>query len=138
MNAFEQFLIPQSAGRNVAVHGEVKPKAVINVTNLCFSWNSAKEPLLDINTLQIEKGERVFIEGPNCIGKSTLLGLLAGVSIPHYGALGRHADLQRKYTQGHQHRSRLRKEPQVHHERRKDLQEYAVKKITNNNKEEEG
>jgi len=31
-------------------------------------------------------------------------------------------------TQGHKHRSRLRKEPQAQHERRKDLKGYAVKK----------
>jgi len=85
MNAFAPFLIPQPAGRNVAVHGEVKPKAVISIADLRFSWNSAEEPVLDIDTLQIEKGERVFIEGPSGSGKSTLLSLLAGVVTPQHG-----------------------------------------------------
>jgi hypothetical protein len=37
MNAFEPFLTPQSAGRDVAIHGEVKPKAIISIADLRFS-----------------------------------------------------------------------------------------------------
>jgi putative ABC transport system ATP-binding protein len=95
MNAFAPFLIPQPAGRNVVMHGEAKPKAAISIADLCFSWNSAKEPVLDIDTLQIEKSERVFIEGPSGSGKSTLLGLLAGVVTPQHGevsVLGQRVD----------------------------------------------
>ncbi len=85
MNAFAPFLMPQSAGRNVTMHGEVKPKAVISIADLRFSWNSAKEPMLDIESLQIVQGEQLFIAGPSGSGKSTLLNLLAGVITPQRG-----------------------------------------------------
>jgi putative ABC transport system ATP-binding protein len=69
--------------------------AVVEIANLIFSWPGVKEPLLDIQNLQIEKGERVFIEGPSGNGKSTLLSLLAGVVTPQHGevsVLGQRVD----------------------------------------------
>ena len=50
--------------------------AVVEITKMIFGWSGVNEPLLDIQTLQIKKGERVFIESPSGSGKSTLLSLL--------------------------------------------------------------
>ena len=44
-------------------------------------------PVLVLDELCIEQGERVFIEGPSGSGKSTLLSLLSGVVVPQQGTL---------------------------------------------------
>lgn len=59
----------------------------VDIANMIFGWPGARESLFDIQTLQIEKGERVFIEGPSGSGKSTLLSLLSGVLIPQEGSV---------------------------------------------------
>ena len=46
---------------------------IIKLEELSFSWAASQEPLLDIDYLAIESGEKVFIEGPSGSGKSTLL-----------------------------------------------------------------
>lgn len=58
---------------------------LIRLDSLTFSWAAGQEPLLDIERLDIEAGEKVFIEGPSGSGKSTLLNLLAGVLVPQHG-----------------------------------------------------
>ena len=62
------------------------PDLAIDVAGLCFSWDS-HDPLLDIDSLQIKRGERIFIEGPSGSGKSTLLSLIAGVVTPQKGTI---------------------------------------------------
>ena len=62
------------------------PDLAIDVSGLCFSWNS-RESLLEIDSLQIKRGERIFIEGPSGSGKSTLLSLIAGVVTPQKGTI---------------------------------------------------
>jgi ABC-type transport system involved in cytochrome bd biosynthesis fused ATPase/permease subunit len=47
----------------------------IDITGLRFSWNVSSAPVLDIADLQIDKVQRVFIEGPSGSDKSTLLSL---------------------------------------------------------------
>ena len=67
----------------------------IDINGLRFSWEISSAPVLDIANLQVDKGQRVFIEGPSGSGKSTLLGLLAGIMTPQAGqitALGRSLD----------------------------------------------
>lgn len=59
---------------------------VVTIDNLRFAW-PGQSPLLDIDTLRIGPGERVFLEGPSGTGKSTLLGLLGGVLVPQRGRL---------------------------------------------------
>lgn len=44
-------------------------------------------PVLDIPTMEIRSGERVFLFGPSGSGKTTLLGLVAGVLRPPPGGL---------------------------------------------------
>ena len=66
----------------------------IDIKELSFSWDG-RDPLLEIDRLQIKRGERIFIEGPSGSGKSTLLSLIAGVVLPQKGTItvnGRHID----------------------------------------------
>ncbi len=74
-----QVLLQQPPVPEAAIHDKAQAKEVISITDLRFSWHDAREPVLDIDTQQINKGERVFIEGPSGCGKSTLLNLLDGV-----------------------------------------------------------
>ena len=61
--------------------------SAIDITEMCFAWREDLEPVLNIEHLQIDRGERVFIEGPSGGGKSTLLSLIAGVVIPQQGTV---------------------------------------------------
>jgi len=60
---------------------------VIAISNLRFTWPGAESATLDIASLQVGRGERVFLRGPSGSGKSTLLSLLAGVLVPDSGAV---------------------------------------------------
>jgi putative ABC transport system ATP-binding protein len=59
---------------------------MIELSNVRFSWPGS-DPLLAIATLQVARGERVFMHGPSGSGKSTLLGLLGGVLEPQSGTV---------------------------------------------------
>ena len=50
----------------------------IEIKNLAFAYRR-QQPLLDIDNLTIEQGEKVMLAGPSGSGKSTLLGLITGV-----------------------------------------------------------
>ena len=52
---------------------------VIDIAALRFAWPGAARTVVDIESLHIARGERVFLRGPSGSGKSTLLSLLAGV-----------------------------------------------------------
>jgi putative ABC transport system ATP-binding protein len=57
----------------------------IALQTLSFAW--PKQPaVIDIASLQIERGERVFLKGASGSGKSTLLALIAGVLRPAPGS----------------------------------------------------
>ncbi len=58
----------------------------IEILKLRFSWNS-RDPVLKIECLRIERGERVFIVGPSGSGKTTLLSIVAGVITPQQGTV---------------------------------------------------
>lgn len=58
----------------------------VALRDLTFAWAEGAR-LLDIEELQISRGERVFLHGPSGSGKSTLLGLLGGVLMPASGRL---------------------------------------------------
>lgn len=60
----------------------------IDIADLCFSWSDRDGPVLDIERLQVSRGERVFVQGPSGSGKSTLLSLIAGVVTPQKGRIG--------------------------------------------------
>lgn len=63
------------------------PQVVIQIDNLTFCWQADAPPVLDIETLGVERGEHLFIAGPSGSGKSTLLSLLAGVTTPTTGSV---------------------------------------------------
>ena len=65
----------------------MKNKPVIEITDLQFAWKKQAQPVLDIGSLQVNEGERVFLRGPSGSGKSTLLSLLAAVTSPLSGEL---------------------------------------------------
>ncbi len=51
---------------------------LIDIRQLAFAW-PGEAPVLDIDQLQLEHGEHLFIQGASGSGKSTLLNLLGGV-----------------------------------------------------------
>lgn len=60
---------------------------VVELSGVRFSWVEKAPPVIDIETLRVERGERVFLRGPSGSGKSTLLSLLGGVSRPQAGTV---------------------------------------------------
>ena len=58
---------------------------MIEVKDLRFAWPGGAGDCLAIPELRVADGERVFLHGPSGGGKSTLLGLLAGVLVPTAG-----------------------------------------------------
>jgi putative ABC transport system ATP-binding protein len=59
----------------------------VEVNGLRFAYDAGAPPVLDIPSLRIRAGERVFLQGPSGSGKSTLLSLLAGVLVPETGSV---------------------------------------------------
>ncbi len=58
----------------------------IEFSKVQFSW-SLSEAILNIDTLCINEGERIFIAGPSGSGKTTLLNLVAGITTPQSGVV---------------------------------------------------
>lgn len=58
----------------------------IQASGLVFAYRKGS-PVLDIEALTVERGEKVFLFGPSGSGKTTLLGLIAGVLRPPKGGL---------------------------------------------------
>ena len=68
----------------MSTHQDTEP--AVELLNMRFSWDG-RDPLLEIERLQIERGERVFIVGPSGSGKTTLLSIVAGVIAPQQGTV---------------------------------------------------
>ncbi|MCM0646963.1 metal ABC transporter ATP-binding protein [Clostridium swellfunianum] len=60
---------------------------MINIRNLCFSYNSAQPYLLDNINLNIKAGSYVSILGENGSAKSTLIKLILKLLKPHSGSI---------------------------------------------------
>ncbi len=58
---------------------------MIDVADLKFAWPRATHDCVVIDTLSVANGSSLFLYGPSGGGKSTLLGLLAGVLLPREG-----------------------------------------------------
>lgn len=58
----------------------------IDCQSLQFSYKD-DVPIVNLEALQVERGERLFIYGPSGSGKTTLLGLIAGILCPQRGQL---------------------------------------------------
>ena len=60
---------------------------LLEATDLRFRWPRAGADTLCIPSLQLARGEQLFLRGASGSGKSTLLALLAGVLAPTAGSL---------------------------------------------------
>ncbi len=58
---------------------------VVEVADLRFAWSRSAAQVIDIESLRILSGERIFLRGASGSGKSTLLSLMAGVVTPQAG-----------------------------------------------------
>lgn len=58
--------------------------AAVALHDVRFAYRGGAD-VLDVPTLHVARGERVFLHGPSGSGKTTLLGLLAGVLAPTAG-----------------------------------------------------
>lgn len=59
----------------------------ISMQSVQFSWKGNTSAGLDIEQLQIARGEKIFLYGPSGSGKTTLLNILAGVIAPTRGEI---------------------------------------------------
>lgn len=60
---------------------------MIEVSQLRFAWPKAGNDCVVIDELTVAAGRTLFLYGPSGGGKSTLLGLLAGVLLPREGGV---------------------------------------------------
>lgn len=58
---------------------------IIELSHVKYCWPGSSNPVIDIEHFSVEKGDKVFLKGPSGTGKSTLLSLIAGVSLPDSG-----------------------------------------------------
>jgi len=56
-------------------------KSTISIENLQFAWPHGP-PVLEISQFQLAQGERLLVQGPSGIGKTSLLSLLSGIIRP--------------------------------------------------------
>ena len=67
--------------------GSDEGRCVIELRDLRFAWPGSATDCVAIDALSFAAGRTVFVHGPSGGGKSTLLGLLAGVLLPHAGSV---------------------------------------------------
>ncbi|WEM42047.1 ABC transporter ATP-binding protein [Photobacterium sp. DA100] len=72
-------------GESFPISGQIM--SIIEIRELTFQWPSQTQPLLDVPSLVVNEGEKVFIKGPSGSGKSSLLSLLAGINEPTSGTV---------------------------------------------------
>lgn len=53
--------------------------SVISIESLRFRWPSGQQNVIDIPSMEVERGERLFIKGESGSGKTTLLSLIGGI-----------------------------------------------------------
>ncbi len=58
-----------------------------DISNVEFNWKNNQKTFLDIASLRLNRGEKLFIHGPSGCGKSTLLNLITGVLTPTQGEI---------------------------------------------------
>ncbi|MEN1729080.1 MAG: ABC transporter ATP-binding protein [Pseudomonadota bacterium] len=61
--------------------------ALLEINDLQFTWPGHADPVLIIDSLQIQAGEKLFLRGPSGSGKSSLLALIGGLIQPQSGVL---------------------------------------------------
>ncbi len=60
---------------------------IVNLQGMGFAWPNAVRDTLQIESLTIASGERIFLQGASGSGKTTLLSLLGGVLVPQRGTI---------------------------------------------------
>lgn len=81
---------------------------IIAIDQLKFKWPGSENWLIDIPSLTVRSGERVFIQGASGSGKSTFLNLICGARKPDAGSIvvaGYHFD-----TLGHRKKDEVRRD----------------------------
>ena len=78
-------------------HKEFTAKRVAKISNLSFQYNEDSPVLIDDLSIEIAKGERIAIIGPNGQGKTTLLNLIAGELTPTEGNIDFHPSVKTAY-----------------------------------------
>ncbi len=68
------------------VDDDTRPALAVCTRELSFGHGEGP-PVLDLPSLDVARGERLFVCGPSGSGKSTLLDLLAGIHTPRSGSL---------------------------------------------------
>ena len=61
-----------------------------NALELChveYTWPGNTHSTLNIDSLNLKRGERLFVAGPSGSGKSTLLSLVGGIILPSQGEI---------------------------------------------------
>jgi putative ABC transport system ATP-binding protein len=77
----------ETSRRTPLQRSDDSPEAVVELSGVRFSWSGAPSFVIDIGSLRVARGERIFLRGPSGSGKSTLLSLLAGVITPMEGTI---------------------------------------------------
>ena len=67
---------PQTAGASTPV---------VALQDVVFAYPGAARPALSVARFVIHPGEKVFLRGPSGTGKTTLLGIVAGIHTPQRG-----------------------------------------------------
>ncbi len=57
------------------------------LSDIEFYWNDKQLSLLNIDSLTLYRGEKLFVHGPSGCGKSTLLNLITGILKPKSGEI---------------------------------------------------
>ena len=58
---------------------------MIDIEPMRFAWTRGGPDTLVLGRMQVAQGQTVFLQGPSGVGKSSFLGLLAGVLLPQHG-----------------------------------------------------
>lgn len=60
---------------------------ILRINDLKFRWPKSQRNVLDIQSLSVNAGERMFIKGESGSGKTTLLSLVGGINSPDAGSI---------------------------------------------------
>lgn len=64
---------------------EHKPKGLLTLKNICFSYNEEQAPILNNVNLSLDAGESIAITGASGAGKTTLMKIMLGLLQPTSG-----------------------------------------------------
>lgn len=62
-------------------------KNAIEILDVSFTWPGSDKPALDIRQFSVAKDERLFLLGASGTGKTTLLNIIAGLTLPSSGTV---------------------------------------------------